>query len=150
MGTAISLLSLKTLVFTKWLRPTHTSQNYAIRAQNSPNLPWAVRSLIIADVHCSEMVGSMGSDRQWGRTLVHLHMCASSPSMEWRFGLTDGWMVGWSGKGGLESISLSLFSHPLVSSRGRCWCLSLPKDSANMALCMSWKFFREFCGMVFC
>ena len=46
VGSEISLLSFVNFVFTKWLRPTHASQKYAIWAQHSPNLPGAVRSLI--------------------------------------------------------------------------------------------------------
>ena len=45
IGSAISLLSFEKIVFTKWLHLTHASQNYAIRAQNSPNFPRVVRSL---------------------------------------------------------------------------------------------------------
>ena len=59
VGPAIFLLSF---VFTKWLRLTHASKKYAIRAQNSPNLPRVVRSLVMSlkwlndwsktDTHC--------------------------------------------------------------------------------------------------
>ena len=49
LGSAYSLLSFEKFVFTKWLRLTHASQKYAIKAQNSPNLPRGVRSLFIVE-----------------------------------------------------------------------------------------------------
>ena len=60
LGSAISLLSFEKFGFTKWLCLTHTSQKYAIRAQNSPNLPRVVRSLVLTQ-KCRYTVGMFRS-----------------------------------------------------------------------------------------